>query len=258
MTTLDSVNGTACNIAQYQQSLQSYLLSPLVGDEDYPSISCLTAGDRIGLALIAEASFISSISVVVMFFWIGWNVRWYRKTFPKGDWKLFQRPADIYVFSLFVFDIVQAIGGALNIRWAHNGIITTGGYCTAQGITQQIGEAGVAQITLILAVHTFVAALWQVGLQARGVALGMVCLVCVFITLCVAIGAGIHMDYIVPTYWCWINPEYGACALVVYSSGCGSHYLLRQYYTSHYISGLKVACLSMNGAGSGFTLRTPI
>jgi hypothetical protein len=131
----------------------------------------------------------------------------------------------------------------------------------------------------ILTVHTFVAALWQVGLQERGIALGMVCLVCVFITLCVAIGAGIHNDYIVPTVRL-LNPVFfhlfltadttrvsigagsivstWACVLVVYSSGCGSHYLLRQYYTSLYISGLKVACLSMNGAGSGFTLRTPI
>ena len=101
----------------------------------------------------------------------------------------------------------------------------------------------------ILAVHTFVAALWQVGLHARGVALGMVCLVCVFITLSVAIGAGIHKDYDAPTPVRLLNPVFfhlfltadttrvsigagsilstWACALVMYSSGCGSHYLLR-------------------------------
>ncbi|KAN0125684.1 hypothetical protein V8E52_000891 [Russula decolorans] len=32
---------------------------------------------------------------------------------------LFRGPADIYMFSLFVFDLLQAIGGILNIRWAH-------------------------------------------------------------------------------------------------------------------------------------------
>jgi hypothetical protein len=79
MTTL-----TVCNITQYQQSQQSY---PCDGSNP-PSISCLTAGDRIGLAvsilsnqsssrthpilqLTAEASFISSISVIVIFIWIG-------------------------------------------------------------------------------------------------------------------------------------------------------------------------------------------
>jgi hypothetical protein len=50
---------------------------------------------------------------------------------------------------LFVYDILQAMGGILDVRWAHNGIVTTGSYCTAQGIIQQIGELGVALITLV-------------------------------------------------------------------------------------------------------------
>jgi len=122
---------------------------------------------------------------------------------------LFRGPADIYMFSLFVFDLLQAIGGILNIRWAHNGIVTTGPYCTAQGLVGQVGELGVALITLLLAVHTFVAAVFQVGLKTRGVALGLVCLVCVFTILWVAIGAGIHKNYETPTpYWCWIGPRF--------------------------------------------------
>ena len=52
-------------------------------------------------------------------------------------------------FSLFIFDILQAIGGILNIRWAHSGIVTAGPYCTAQGIIGQTGELGVALITLV-------------------------------------------------------------------------------------------------------------
>jgi hypothetical protein len=39
----------------------------------------------------------------------------------------------------------------------------------------------------------------QVGLKARGVALGLVCLACVFITLWVAIGPAIHKNYETPT-----------------------------------------------------------
>jgi hypothetical protein len=67
---------------------------------------------------------------------------------------------------------------------------------------------------------------WQVGLEARGVALSLVCLVCVFITLWVAIGAGNNKNYETPTpvsihlysflpfphypgqYWCWISPRF--------------------------------------------------
>ena len=39
----------------------------------------------------------------------------------------------------------------------------------------------------------------QVGLNARGIALSLVCLACIFITLWVAIGAGIHKNYETPT-----------------------------------------------------------
>ncbi|KAF8502204.1 hypothetical protein F5888DRAFT_1608195 [Russula emetica] len=196
------VNGTVCTAQQYQLSLQS-------SDSSSPSISCLTHGESIGLVLIAEASLISAISIIVILIWIGWNVRWYRKKFPNGDWKLFQWPADIYMFSLFVFDLVQATGGILSIRWAHNGIVMTGHYCTAQGLVAQIGELGVPLITLLLAVHTFVAAVFQVGLKARGGAFNLVCLACVFIILWVAIGAGIHKNYETPTpYWCWIGPHF--------------------------------------------------
>ncbi len=47
MTALDGVNGTVCNAQQYQQSLQSY-------NSRSPTISCLTHGDSIGLAVSIE------------------------------------------------------------------------------------------------------------------------------------------------------------------------------------------------------------
>ncbi|KAI0276663.1 hypothetical protein BGY98DRAFT_695265 [Russula aff. rugulosa BPL654] len=108
-----------------------------------------------------------------------------------------------------MFDFLQAMGSVLDIWWAHHGIVETGPYCRAQGIIGQFGEVGVALITLFLAVHTFVAALWQVGLHARGVALGMVCLACLFIMLSIGISWGINKgNYDTPTpYWCWISPK---------------------------------------------------
>lgn len=41
------------------------------------------------------------------------------------------------------------MGGILDVRWAHNGIVNVGPYCTAQGVIQQIGQLGVALITLV-------------------------------------------------------------------------------------------------------------
>ncbi|KAI0269578.1 hypothetical protein BGY98DRAFT_299589 [Russula aff. rugulosa BPL654] len=90
------------------------------------------------------------------------------------------------------------MGGVLDVRWAHNGIVTTGHYCTAQGVIQQIGEIRWCAFRLLLAVHTLVTALWQVGLHARGVAIGM----------------DVHKNYETPTpYWCWISPKFSGIRL---------------------------------------------
>jgi len=51
----------------------------------------------------------------------------------------------------------------------------------------------------ILTVHTFVSALWRVGLKARSLSVGLVGLVCTYCALCAGIGAGIHKDYAAPT-----------------------------------------------------------
>jgi hypothetical protein len=41
------------------------------------------------------------------------------------------------------------MGGVLDVRWAHSGIVTIGNYCTGQGILEEIGQLGVALITLV-------------------------------------------------------------------------------------------------------------
>jgi hypothetical protein len=115
---------------------------------------------------------------------------------------------------LFVFDSLQAMGGILDVRWAHNGIVTVGPYCTAQGIIQQVGELGVALITLILTIHTFVVAVWSVGSQARCFAFGMVGLAILFIALWVGLGNGLDKNFETPTpYWCWVGPKYNGARL---------------------------------------------
>jgi len=81
----------------------------------------------------------------------------------------------------------------------------------AQGIIKQIGTLGTALITLILAIHTFIAALWRTGIEARSLAFGLVGLTCIFIALWVGIGNGRHKNFDVPSpYWCWISPQFNA------------------------------------------------
>jgi len=142
MGTLESVNGTTCDAWQYQQGLLS--LTSLD-----PSIKCLTHGQTIGLALTAEAAFISLVCVLTIFILIGRNILRYRKELPEGNWKLLQTPADIYMFTLFIFDTMQATGGTLNVRWAGKGQVTIGSYCLAQGIIKQTSELGTSLITTV-------------------------------------------------------------------------------------------------------------
>ncbi|KAF8271052.1 hypothetical protein EI94DRAFT_1721231 [Lactarius quietus] len=112
------------------------------------------------------------------------------------------------MLSLFAYDTLQALGGILHIRWAHDGIVTTGSYCTAQGIIKQTGELGVALSNLILIIHTFVVALWNVGGRARHLAFGVVSLATLFIAFWVGFGNGTHKNFDTPTpYWCWIGPN---------------------------------------------------
>jgi len=174
------------------------------------SFTILTSGQSIGLALTAEASLLSFGATLVIFVMIARNLLHYKKTLPNSDWKLLVRtPTEIYMLFLFGFEIVQAIGGALNIRWAHDGIVTTGPYCTVQGTIKQIGQLGVAMMTLMLTVHTFTTALWGVGAEARNFAFGIVGLACLYIVLWVGITNGIHKDFETPTpYWCWISSQY--------------------------------------------------
>ncbi|KAH9061347.1 hypothetical protein EDB87DRAFT_1560456 [Lactarius vividus] len=202
MSTPGGVNGTVCNAEQYQQYLSN---------TSHPTITCLTHGQSIGLTLTAEASFISLAAVMTVFVLIVRNVLRYRRALPNGGWKLLRVPADIYMLSIFAYDILQALGGILDVRWAHDGIVTAGPYCRAQGIIQQSGELGVALFTLIITVHTFVVALWKVGIGARHFAFGMVAVASLFVALWVGIANGIHKNFEAPTpYWCWIGPEYDA------------------------------------------------
>ncbi|KAH9052813.1 hypothetical protein EDB87DRAFT_340934 [Lactarius vividus] len=196
MSALDGVNETVCDAQQNKPFSDA-------------NTTILTNGQSIGLSLTVEASFLSFGALTIIFILIVRNLLHYRRTLPNGDWKLLQTPTDIYMLSLFSYDVVQAIGGILDVRWAHDGIVTTGSYCTAEGIIKQIGALGVALLTLILTVHTFTTALWSVGAKARSFAFGFVAFTCLFVVLSAGISNGIHKDFEKPTpFWCWIGPKY--------------------------------------------------
>jgi len=168
---------------------------------------CLTRDQSIGLTLAAEAGCISLVAVVGIFVLILFRVN-------RGT-KLIDRPTDLYILSLLGSDLIQALGAVMDIRWVNQGKVYTGGYCTAQGVSQQIGEPGVAIATVTIAIHTFIVVLWGRLQDSFLVAYIVVGLSWLFVILSTAISASIHTRnsnfYDTPTpFWCWIGSAYKA------------------------------------------------
>ncbi|KAA1473969.1 hypothetical protein DENSPDRAFT_780811 [Dentipellis sp. KUC8613] len=188
---------------------------------DSTNIYCLTRGQSIGLTLTTEAAFVSLLSVLLLFALIvvrmptfGFrNVFRYRRDAPDPNWRLLDKPLDIYMFSLFCSDLVQALGSVLDVKWVHEGKVYSGAFCSAQGAIQQLGETGVAMTTFVIAVHTFVTAVWKKGIHSRFAAFCIVGFIWLYVTLFTSIGLGLHAKgdnrWVTPTpYWCWIGQQW--------------------------------------------------
>jgi len=109
-----------------------------------------------------------------------------------------------------IFELIQAIGGIMNIKWAAQAVITQGPYCTAQGALKQIGDTGVALISLTIAVHTFCVLIFHWRSSPMN-ALLIIGLIWVFIALIVGITFAIHRGQVYygdTEYWCWITSRY--------------------------------------------------
>ncbi|KAJ7282868.1 hypothetical protein C8J57DRAFT_53677 [Mycena rebaudengoi] len=191
--------GIICSLDEYSRSLTD------------PSIHCLTRGQSIGLTVTTEAGLISLVAVLGVLTFINRNaIRHIRRT---GKWSIVQAPMDVFMLSLFVADLVQAIGAVMDVRWVHSGHVEAGAFCTAQGVVQQIGETAVAITTLMITVFTFAGVWWRKGLSATFLARILVGLLWLFVALIVIIGNVTNRGpgdlYESPTpYWCWIGENY--------------------------------------------------
>jgi len=175
-------------------------------------LTCLSAHDAVGLAIGVESAFLSLVAVSIILVLICRNV-WRKTLFPPTPSErqhLFQVPADVFMLSLFVADLLQALGGVVNVKWIHELRVYRGGFCSAQGTIQQLGEPAVALVTLVIAVHTFSSVWWGRGLKSLFVAWVIIGLVWLFVILFLVIEIGTNANdlssYYTPTpYWCWIH-----------------------------------------------------
>ncbi|KZS91571.1 hypothetical protein SISNIDRAFT_467505 [Sistotremastrum niveocremeum HHB9708] len=126
-------------------------LSPRHSKESFGSdtTGSFTFQIRLGLLFIVETAFLSALFVVLLLFFITWQVIWpYLRRKPGCP----QRLSNIHVYfiSLLCSDLLLSInilltgvyftGGIMNVRWG----IVEGSYCTTQGILKQMGSVGVA------------------------------------------------------------------------------------------------------------------
>ncbi|KAJ7835958.1 hypothetical protein B0H13DRAFT_2107597 [Mycena leptocephala] len=56
---------------------------------------------------------------------------------------------DVFMLSLFTADLFQSLGVVMDVQWINDGIVHAGSLCTAQGVLQNIGQAGIAMTTFI-------------------------------------------------------------------------------------------------------------
>ncbi|KAJ6580541.1 hypothetical protein DFH09DRAFT_1029846 [Mycena vulgaris] len=173
---------------------------------------CYPRKQNVGLVVVSLAGFISLAAVITMFGLILRNIIRNRKL-PKSERsQLIRRPMDLFLLSLFTADLFQSLGVVMDVRWINNGIVEVGRLCTAQGVLQNIGQAGIAMTTFIITVHTF-DSIWRGngGVTLVRWASVLVSIVWIFLVLAVVISTSVHKDppFYAPTqYWCWISSGY--------------------------------------------------
>ncbi|KAJ7581011.1 hypothetical protein C8J56DRAFT_958806 [Mycena floridula] len=170
---------------------------------------CYTRRQNVGLVVVVLAGFVSLIALVYIF---GFRILRNVIRAPRYNRQLIKSPMDLLLLSLFSADLFQSLGVILNIRWIDEGVVRVGSLCTAQGILQNLGQAGVAMTTLIITLHTFYS-LWRGkphGLSLLHTRI-IVAAIWIFLILFVSISAAKHREpsFYAPTpYWCWINSNY--------------------------------------------------
>ncbi|KAJ7596915.1 hypothetical protein C8J56DRAFT_301113 [Mycena floridula] len=191
------------------QSIPAFASSVMSVDQEN---STLSFNERIGLLLIVESACLSLLAVFSLLSYIAYSF----VTIKPGasrHWNV-STHIHLYFVNLLVCDLIQAIGGILDIQWIIDGGVTEGALCTAQGMLKQIGDVGVALSSLAIALHTFFVLVLRKHAPPGGrTAILVLAIIWIFIALIVGVTSSRHkgQDYYGNTqYWCWITQNFPA------------------------------------------------
>ncbi|KAI9446841.1 hypothetical protein H4582DRAFT_613174 [Lactarius indigo] len=184
------------------------------------SPASFTFGERLGLILLAETSAVSACAVIGLLSYIAYSA----VSVTRGSsirWRL-SSPAEVYFLNQLSWDLVQAVGGLMNIKWAIDASVQPGSFCSAQGAIKHLSDVGAALSTLIISLYTlrtlcFSKVIFQPDEEekARKTSLrrSFIIVACLWsavgLLVVVNIAAnGAHRFYGPAGYWCWIQRAY--------------------------------------------------
>ncbi|KAG8997497.1 hypothetical protein FRB93_014108 [Tulasnella sp. JGI-2019a] len=190
-----------------------------------------TFGERLGLVFIVmvrsfsnpdlevqsdttlnpKSSCLSITSILVLLTYVA--VLAIRRRRSSGYYRhLLRHGADYYVLSLFAFDVIQATGRVMHIAWIRQARVTSGPYCTAQGVIQHVGSVGTALMTLAIGVTSFaVIVLRWPNAASRTIPIFVHAVIITLLILFTVIPTRLQDNFYAPAgFWCWISPAYHA------------------------------------------------
>ncbi|KZV97695.1 hypothetical protein EXIGLDRAFT_764202 [Exidia glandulosa HHB12029] len=172
--------------------------------------------ERVGLGFVVAAAALSTLAPFGLIIHLIYSAR---KTqgaqqyppAPSSRARYFRSHLHYYFISLLFSDMVQGLGGFLDLKWVTQGHVTGGAYCTAQGALKQVGDVGVALSILAITVHTFAVLFFHwTPPESHKIPIIVLALDWLFIVLVVSIAYGLHgrRYYGITGLWCWITALY--------------------------------------------------
>lgn len=187
------------------------------------SASSFTSGENVGLFLLAGTSGVSATAIIGLLSYIAYSAVCIRPGSSRR-WRI-GGPTEVYFLNQLGWDLVQAFGGVMNIKWGIDEAVEPGPYCSAQGAIKHMSDVGSALSTLIISLHTLrVVCFWRVGdsdretestgenvpVRRRDLIHSLVLVACLWCLLGLLVTINVTADgvqqFYGPTgYWCWIQ-----------------------------------------------------
>ncbi|KAI0262963.1 hypothetical protein BC834DRAFT_889872 [Gloeopeniophorella convolvens] len=182
-----------------------------------------TFGERVGLVLLAQTAGASACAIAVLLSYIAYSAVCVTRH-ARRRWRI-EGPAEVLFLNQLFWDLLQAVGGLMNIRWAADASVHPGTYCSAQGAVKQLSDVGTALSMLAISIYTFVTLCFckahtddqtaeeKERERKRGILLTVIGLALLWASLALLATVNIGINgaqrfYGPAGYWCWIRDAF--------------------------------------------------